>query len=352
MFYIDDNLKLIIEYNKNINSIFDYENLEIGNIYMGKVDNLVKSMNSAFINIGKDENVYLSLKDASSEIVQGENILVQVKKIPDENKALRVTEELSITGRYIIYFLEKNFIKYSSKLSKDDKNKLKDLNLSGVLFRTEAKDIDNTLIEKEYKDLKKIGDSILNTRNNIKDVKLIYENNKFIDYLYKNALDSEIIVNSKEIYKELKNDFNIKYDESFSLIYSRELLFDYKSLFNKEVDLLSGGNIVIEKTESLTAIDVNTSSFVGKNNFEDTIYKNNIEAAKEIARQIKLRNISGIIIVDFIDMKDKSHREDIKRILTEEFKDDENRTRIHGYTKLNLMEISRKNNGMELKLKI
>lgn len=352
MFYIDDNLKLIIEYKDNIKSIFDYENLEIGNIYRGRVDKVIPSMNSAFVNIGKEENGYLSLNDVRGKIKETEELLFQVKKVPPENKALRLTRELSITGRYIIMFLEKDILKFSNKLSKDDINRLKSLGLKGVLFRTSSKDVDDEKIIEEYNYLNQIKKNILLEKDLRPTPKLIYKRDNFLDYLLENAMNEEIIVNNKTIYKNLRDKFNINYNEDFSLIYNFELLEDYKSLFNRVVKLNNGGEIVIDNVESLTAIDVNTSSFVGDLNFEDTIYENNIIAAKEIIRQIILRNISGIIIIDFVDMKDKKHRIDLMNILKEGFKDDFTKTIVHGYTKLGLMEISRKNIGEELKNKI
>lgn len=352
MFYIDDNLKLIIEYKDNIKSIFNYENLEIGNIYRARVEKVIPSMNEAFVNIGKDENAYLSLKDVGKRIKETEEILVQVKKVPPENKALRLTTELSISGASIVMFLEKDILKFSNKLSKEDINRLKALDLRGVLFRTSAKgaSLDELLLE--YEKLDKLRENILHEKNLRPTPKLIYEKDNFLDYLLENASKEKIIVNNKNIYKSLKDKFDIQYNESFSLIYNGDLLEDYKSLFNRKVKLQNGGEIVIDNVESLTAIDVNTASFIGKSNFEDTIYKNNIVAAQEIIRQVILRNISGIIIVDFIDMKDKNHRRDLLNLLKDGFKNDFTKTIVHGYTKLGLVEISRKNKGELLKSKI
>lgn len=352
MFYIDDKFKLIVEHTNSINSIFDYEDIEIGNIYNARVDNIIKSMNAAFVDIGKSENAYLSLKDCNKKIVEGENILVAVKKVPQENKAIRLTMEISISGRYIILFPEKNFLKSSSKLLKEDIEQLKELNLKGVLFRTEAKDVETNLILKEYNELVQISNRLINNSNLIKDPKLLSENNHILDYLYKNAGNEKIIVNNKDLYKKLKDEFNVEYDNNFSILYNPYLLYDYKNLFDKKVELKNGGNIVIEETESLISIDVNTSSFIGKNSFEDTIYKNNLIAAKEVARQVKLRNLSGIILVDFVDMKNKEHKKILKETLIEEFKKDNIKTVVYGYTRLNLMEISRQNNGAHLKNKI
>ena len=352
MFYIDDNLKLIVNYKDKIESIFDYNNNLMGNIYRGRVEKVVKSMNAAFVNIGLDENAYLSLNDANYEIKEGEDILVQIKKVPPENKAARLTMELSVGGRYIVYFPEKSFVKYSSKLNIDEVYRLKELGLKGVLFRTKAKDASNEDILKEYKYLLKFEELFNLERNRKPTPKLIFNKNNFMDYLFKNASESELLTNNKEMYKDLRDIFNISLDEDFSIKYHRDIAKDYKKLFNRKIELSGGGNIVIERTESLSAIDVNTASFTGQSDFEDTIFKNNIEAAKEIARQIILRNISGIIIVDFVDMKSKKYRDILLNLLRDEFKNDISKTIVHGYTKLNLVEISRKNNGEELKSRI
>lgn len=355
MFYIDDNYRLIIEFNENknkIESLYKYEDNEImGNIYRGRVVNIIPAMNAAFVDIGFSENAYLSLKDADKGIKEGEDILVEVKKLPQENKAPKVSMELSIRGRSLVYFPTGSFRKFSSKLSKSDRKRFEDFEMEGVLIRTEASEISSEDILREYEILKKTGEKILNEKNKRPTPKLIYREDNFKDYLKKNAGSSEIITNNVEIFKNLKEEFDIKYKEDFSIIYDKNILNAYNSLFDKKVELESGGNIVIEILESLTAIDVNTASFVGKNggkDFQDTIYKNNLEAACEIARQIRLRNISGIIIVDFIDMKNKENQEKIINYMKKIFKKDEVNVKVHGFTKLGLLEISRKNNGKML----
>lgn len=353
MYYIDDNLKLIIGYSNRIESIYDYENVLIGNIYRGRVEDVLDSMNAAFVNIGEEKNAYLSLKDTRYTLHEGDEILVQIKKVPSENKAVKITTELSLGGKYLVYFPEDDFIKFSNKLEKEDIKRFKKIGEKGVLYRTKSRGASLEDLQSEINYFKKVSKSILLQKDKRPTPKLIYNKNGAADYIFKNIDKSdEILTNNKELYKDLKDNFNITCDESFGLKYSSDLFLDYKTLFNERVELLNGGNIVIEETESLTAIDVNTASFLGDNSFEDTVFENNIVAAKEIARQIRLRNISGIILVDFVDMKKKSHRNELLKVLKEEFLKDESKSEVYGYTRLNLVEISRKNNGEELRLKL
>ncbi|WP_162799486.1 ribonuclease E/G [Peptoniphilus mikwangii] len=354
-YYIDNDLKVAIYYDGKINRIQDLEESRIRDIYRGRVENIVHSMNAVFVNIGT-ENGYLNLEDIDGDIKVGDDILVQIKKIPEENKLVKLTMELSVDGKYIIYFPMEKFVKFSKNLNFEKKNELKKFavknNLRGVLFRTNANNAQTDEILEEYSELFDIGNKLIREKNLRPTPKLIYCKSGVEDFLRDNVVDEDVIINDIQLYNTYKNKYNLIYDKDFKIIYNREILEDYKKLFLKTVKLKSGANIVIEETAALSSIDVNTANFVGNLDFEDTIFKVNEEAAVEIARQIILRNISGIIIIDFIDMKTYSEKKKILKILQREFKKDFSRTVVYGFTKLNLVEISRKNLGVKLKNKL
>lgn len=350
MYYVDDIYKLIIKTENNkIEELIDYEDDIMGNIYRGRVIKVVKSINAAFVDIGLEDNCYLSLKGIKTEVIEGESILVQVKKIPPEGKAPKLTTELSIKGKNIVYFINSKIKKYSNKLSKNEIKRLAKIDINNVLFRTCAKYEQEEDIIAEYNKLVKIAESIISEKNRLPVPKLIYSYSILKDIL-KNA-DEEIITNNKKIFDDYKKIKNIKYEES-SLLYKYELLKSYKDLFYNKVELENGSNIVIDRCESLTAVDVNSASNIEETDFEKTAYITNKYAAKEISRQIRLRNISGIIIVDFINMSSEDNKSKLYEFFKKELKKDSSNVKLYGYTNLGLMELSRKNNGEELKNKL
>lgn len=367
----------VVEDNRLVEFYTEEDNNEklVGNVYRGRVENVLKGMNAAFVNIGEGKNAYLNVKDAYSKedllakkhhtidqvLKAGDEVMVQVVKEALEVKGPKVTRHISIPGRYIVLTPYSDDINISRKIkdqeeirrlkSIGDKSKVEDI---GLIFRTNSEDVHEEVLIDEYNQLLKIYRKIENQKGFLPTPKLIY---KELDLVYKIVRDTfnenkyEIIVNNEEIYKHILElgyfysysiENRIKLDEKFCIEENREIQNDIGQAFNRKVMLKSGGYIVIDETEALTAIDVNTGRYIGALSLRDTILKTNLEAAEEIARQIRLRDIGGIIIVDFIDMKSKNDTSLVLSNLAKHFRADRNKPNIIDLTKLNLVEITRK----------
>lgn len=367
----------IVEENRLVEFYTEEDNNEklVGNVYRGRVENVLRGMGAAFVDIGEGKNAYLYVKDAYNKeqllskenytidqvLKSGEDVMVQVIKEALEVKGPKVTTHISIPGRFIVLTPYSNDINISRKIKdnveikrlKDigEKSKKEDI---GLIFRTNSQEIKEDVLIDEYNELLKIYNKIENQKGFLPTPKLIY---KEIDLVYKivrdtfNERDYQIIVNNKEIYNHILElsyfysysvENRIILDEKFCIEEKKEIQNDIGEAFGRKVMLKSGGYIVIDETEALTAIDVNTGRYIGALSLRDTILKTNLEAAEEIARQIRLRDIGGIIIVDFIDMKTKNDISLVLSILAKNFIVDRNKPNIIGVTKLNLVEITRK----------
>ena len=347
----------------------------VGNIYRARVINVLEGMAAAFIDIGDSKNAYLHVKDAIpieylydkkkykiGDIVRpGQEIIVQVTKEPSGNKGPKVTTHIELPGRYLVFTPFSNRKSISKKiLDKAEVRRLKSIGTNiikedrGIIFRTVTEGIDESILEEEYNLLYEIYAKIERERNFLPCPKRLY---KEPDLGYQLVRDSyndntdKIIVNNKETYNDLieaesyypfKFAEKIELDLSFSILLNDNIQSDLSNALKRKVTLKSGVYIVIDETEALTAIDVNTGKFIGTRSLGDTVLKTNIEASEEIARQIRLRDIGGIIIVDFIDMKNE---EDIALVLSafeKSLKKDRINTNIIGITKLGLVELTRK----------
>lgn len=341
-YYVDSYANLIVGYDNRIESI-KVLNDPINNIYRGSVQKKVKGIGN-FINL----EGYTGFTQEKISQNEGENILVKVVKVPDEeDKALKVTTTLSVTGLSMILF-DDDFVKASSKMDSQKKQELlnwaNENSFKGILFRTESQN-------KSFEDLKSEYFELLNKLNDLKleinrlpTPKLIYSEpiTDRIDL----AKAEEILFNDRELYLEYKDIGLSKLDTGFRLKYNPQLIEGLNSLVAKEIVLKNGGSIVIEKTLALTVIDVNSKGYNG-NAINEVAKKINLEATEEVIRQILLRNISGSIIIDYIDTKEEN-RTEILNLLKKELKRDGKNTKVHGFTRLGLMELSRKNRGEEL----
>ena len=366
---------LVEKYNEdeNINRIE-------GNIYIGKVENVLQGMQSAFINIGQDKNTFIHLKDILPKIdikegVQNENIkikdvvktgmpiLIQVKKDFTEAKGAKVSTHISLNSRYIVFMPNTTIVTISQKIE-DQQEKIRLTNIvkkylpnnCGAIIRTSAEKQPEEVIKKEIEIANQKWNSInkLYEENVVKNnfPKLIYKSHNVIKKLLIDLLDKDlkkITVNSQEdyeyIYKTLK-EFNVdielvKVEKNF--IEERPIIKEQiEKAERRKVWLKCGGFITIDKTEALTAIDVNSGKYIGTDNVEATIYKVNKEASIEIAKQLKLRDIGGIVIIDYINMQLEKNNQKIIEVLKEELKKDRTKTQIIGFSKLNLLELTRK----------
>ena len=388
--FIDTNEKVervgIVENNRLVEFYTNKEdNKKIaGNIYRGRVVNILPGMEAAFVDIGEGKNAYLYVKDAlpidllySNEKVKigdivknGEEIIVQVLKDPLGNKGAKITNHITLPGRYIVLTPFSKSINISRKIEdKKEIERLKEIGKEiqidniGIIFRTKALNVEKEILEDEYQALINLYNKIESERNFLPCPKLIYREMNLVHQIIRDVFDYErykIIVNNKEKYKEILSlednfQFGLKdrlyYDEDFNIDYQQDIINEIQNALSRKVPLKSGGYIVIDETEALVAIDVNTGKYIGGKNLEDTVLKTNLEAAEEIAIQIRLRDIGGIIIVDFIDMK---YKKDVKFLLKEFDKNlsfDRNKGNIIGMTKLGLVEITRKKTSNSLKYK-
>lgn len=354
-----------------------------GNIYLGKIKNILPGMQAAFIDIGKNKNTFIHLKDIVQKKDEKDfkvneylknmnieniakinsNILVQVKRDETRKKGAKVSSHISIPGRFIVYMPDTNFITISQKID-DEKERKRLIKIvketlpenCGAIIRTSCNKKKKEEIVKDLENLKEKWNEIQKKVKNSKKKApvLIMENNNIIEKVILNNIDfnlNRIIINDNKSYYEVKNIMNkITETDKIKLILkeNEDLLNMYtikkqlERTENRKVWLKCGGFITIDNTEALTAIDVNSGKYIGKENFEETVYKVNKEASIEIAKQLRLRDIGGIIVIDYIDMQDDEDKKKIEEILVEELKKDKSKTQVAGFTRLNLFEMTRK----------
>lgn len=361
-----------------------------GNIYCGIVKDILPGMQSAFIDIGENRNAFIHIKDVIPKVSnttgnKDENlekykikdylktntpVLVQIKKDEENKKGARVSKHISLTGRLCVLMIGVKFITVSQKIeNNEERERLKELATEilsdkhdneeyGLILRTGAMYKDKEEIRQDVEKLIKLWKEIKKTYNNVsKENKpcLILKNydvtSKFLTSVLETDID-RIIVNSEETYETIKEYLKSINKENVDLILNttedlmeiHDLKDQIEKMAERKIWLKCGGFITIDKTEALTAIDVNSGKFTGKKNSnkENTIVKVNKEATIELARQLRLRNISGIIVVDYIDMESEEDRQEIINLLTKELKKDRSKTQIMGFTKLDLLELTRK----------
>ena len=329
------------------------------NIYRGIVKNIKPGIEAAFVDIGFEKMAYLPIK-SSDDIKNGMEVLVQINKEAVGTKAPRLTQEISISGRYLVLIPSNDRITISNKISEEKerfrlKKLVKSLNKDnlGIIIRTEAVGCD---IDKLKEDFEMLINRYKNISKEFKlglGPKLLYkELDLYTKYIKDNINDEidNIIFNDKDKYTEIKtllSNIDKNYVDKLILEQNKDIFDLYKvskeieRALSKKVWLKSGGYLIIEKTEALTVIDVNTGKFTGNISREETMYKTNLEACEEIARQLKIRDIGGIIIVDFIDLQKKKYKENLIKKLEECLSRDKRKSEVLGITRLGLVEIAR-----------
>ena len=355
-----------------------------GNIYCGKVQNVLQGMQSAFVDVGDKRNTFIRLKDLLpkedetktdinnrikdiniADIVKaGDKILVQVKRDGTESKGARVSTHINLPGRFVVFMPNTNFITVSQKIEKqEEKDRLisiiKDIlpKNSGAIIRTASEGQKEEIIKEDLENLIKKWKSIKKSydEHKLNGPKLVYDNKALLRRTLIDVVDrnlNRVIVNDKKTYKdveELLKSMNMISNMKLELKENEDLLKMY-SLENqlektnsRKIWLKCGGFITIDRTEALTAIDVNTGKYTGNKSLEQTVLKVNKEATLEIARQLRLRDIGGIIIIDYIDMHEDQNKKEIVELLSQSLKKDRTKSQILGFTKLNLLEMTRKN---------
>lgn len=370
-----ENGNLLEQYEENSN----IKRLE-GNIYVGKIQNVLQGMQAAFVDIGEKKNTFIHIKDIlpkvdakkddPEEAVKNSNIkdivkvgmkvLVQVKRDSTNKKGARVSTHINLAGRFSVIMPEVEFITISQKIEDEkEKNRLMEIikkNIPknvGIIVRTSAEGKSEEEIVKDMNQTIKTWENIKKQAQNEKEVpKLIYENSQIIKRILIDLIDQDIeriIVNNEQEEKEIRDMLKENGQEIDVVLKKQETLFDMydlgmqlEKIQNRKVWLKCGGFITIDKTEALTAIDVNSGKYIGTKSLEQTVYTVNKEASIEIAKQLRLRDIGGIIIIDYIDMKENEHKQKIIDVLQENLKNDRSKTQIVGFTELNLLEMTRK----------
>lgn len=347
-----------------------------GNIYLGKVQNVLSGMQSAFIDIGEEKNTLIKLKDVLPKVDEktealnledknitdilksGQNIVVQIKKDGTLTKGAKVSTHINLPGRFVALLPNSSFITISQKIENEEEKQRLINTVKGILpqnvgaiVRTAAENKSQEEIKQDVENLLAKWEKIQEKLSKSKPPKLLYDNQALVRRTIIDIVDRDlekIIVNDKEEFKMLSNmlqEFNLKIElrENEDLFNIYNLKEQIEKMNQRKIWLKCGGFITIDKTEALTAIDVNTGKFVGKKDMEKTIYQVNKEATREIAKQLRLRDIGGIIIIDYIDMQDEENKKEIERLLKEELKNDRTKCQVEGFTKLNLLEMTRKN---------
>ena len=367
-----ENGKLVEKYENNEDTM---KNRLEGNIYAGKVADIVPGMQSAFVDYGDSRKGLLHLKDAIpqvdertvkkeettktiSEILkQNQKVLIQIKKDSNERKGAKISTHISIPSRYIVFMPNTEIITISQKIVDEKrKNELLDLvktNITsgnGAVIRTSAFDVRNEEIKKDIERCEKKWKEILNKYEKSNPTELLYKSESVQAKILMDLKVDKIITNDQQEFETFKQlikfeeikGVKLEYSPSKDLLEMYELNNQIKKSKERKVWLNCGGFITIDKTEALTAIDVNTGKFTGKSDLESTIFKVNKEATIEIAKQLRLHDIGGIVIIDYIDMHIPENNEKIENLLKEELKKDRAKTQVEGFTKLNLMELTRK----------
>ena len=355
------------------------DNRNEGNIYIGVVKDIVKGMQAAFVDIGIEKNSLIHLKDILEKkdekkekpninqdictvIKPNQKLLVQIKKDSNEKKGARISTHINLPGKYIVLMPNTDIITVSQKIeNKEEQERLIKLvkqNMTkgnGAIIRTSAEGKEKEIID----DIKYVENKWERILKDSKDEKQkvprqLYKSEDIVEKMLMDLANkgiAQITVNDSIDYNEIQKikSENEEYKDLSIVVKSEESIFNVydieqqiHKIMNRKIWLNCGGFITIDKTEALTAIDVNTGKYTGNKNMEDTVFKVNKEATIEIAKQLRLRDIGGIIIIDYIDMQEEKDKKEIENLLKEELKKDRSKTQIEGFTKLDLMEMTRK----------
>ena len=351
-----------------------------GNVYLGKIQNVLPGMQAAFVDIGASKNTFIHLKDILPKIdvtktegkteVETKNIkqyirpgmplLVQVKRDSTNKKGARVSTHISLTSRFFVLMPETQIVTISQKIEKEEEKerllKLTKENLPkdmGAIIRTSAEGQSIEMLQEDIQVVCKRWKAIQQKveQGKMKTPILIEENNNLLQRIIMDTIDrhiSKITTNDSNLYVEVEELLKkvttkkIELDKQPDLMEHYDLLSQIDKTKHRKIWLKCGGFITIDKTEALTAIDVNSGKYIGSQSLEQTVLKVNKEASTEIAKQIRLRDIGGIIIIDYIDMLEGKHQKEVIRVLEESLKQDRSKTQVLGFTKLNLLEMTRK----------
>lgn len=356
----------------------------VGNIYLGKVERVLPGMQAAFINIGLERTGFLHVSDICPKTAlssmenmpedcdditkflrAGQKVVVQVVKDPLSSKGARLTMLVTIPSRLLVFMPEEKMIGVSQRIdSSEERERLREVvhsipeaqsSVGGFIVRTVAEGAGFHEIRADIVYLEQLWSEIIEKQQKVKVSALLYEDQPlYLNLLRDIPVDNlkEIQVDSFETHKKMLNFSNsyvmnlanklVHYSGERPLFDLHNIEEEIKLALNKRVNLKSGGYLIIDQTEAMTTVDVNTGGFVGHKNLEETIFRTNLEATKAIARQLRLRNLGGIIILDLIDMDDQEHRTAVYSALQKELLKDKVKMSISAISKLGLIEMTRK----------
>ncbi len=355
----------------------------VGNIYMGRVERVLPGMQAAFVNIGLDRTAFLHANDImprqpelteegepvaappiSDLLSQGQNVLVQVIKDPLGTKGARLTTQLSIPSRYLVLLPEVDNIGVSVRIeSEEERQRLRDLvrrlvgeeSKAGFILRTNAEDVGEEALARDLDYLRRLWQRIAGAMESAEAGQCIYEDLSLPFRSLRDLMHGEVekvriddartVAEARLFAREFFPDWVDRiepYGGDGPLFDLYGVEDEIERALSRTVALKSGGHLTIDQTEAMTTVDVNTGAYVGFRNLEDTIYKTNLESAQAIARQLRLRNLGGIIIIDFIDMTEPEHRRQVLRTLLRALSRDHARTSVSDISPLGLVEMTRK----------
>ncbi|MDX1633871.1 MAG: ribonuclease G [Marinobacter sp.] len=358
----------------------------VGNIYKGKVVRVLPGMEAAFVDIGLERAAFIhasdvvngnsqaedrseapkSVPDIRSLLREGQSLVVQVTKDPIGTKGARLTTQLSIPSRYLVFMPEVPHVGISQRIEDEaERARLKEIvergaaelgdDGFGYIIRTaaEAASAEDLLADMAY--LHRLNQSIHERINNAPLPSVIYQDLPLFIRTIRDLIrpaTEKVRIDSRESYQrviEFVSEFVAEFSDKVEYYPGERPIFDLYSVedeiqkaLSRKVQLKSGGYVIIDQTEAMTTIDINTGAFVGHRNLEETIFKTNLEAARAISRQLRLRNLGGIIIIDFIDMEDPEHQRQVHRMLEKMLERDHAKTKITGVSELGLVEMTRK----------
>ena len=349
----------------------------VGNVYLGRVVRVLPGMQSAFIDIGLERTAFLHVADIWNErangeparsierlLAEGQNITVQVLKDPLGTKGARLSTQISLAGRMLVYLPQDKHIGISQRIEDEtERERLRERlaalipedETGGYIVRTMAESASDEELTADINYLRKLWAEIGNRATASQPPALLHQDLDLAHRVLRDLVTDEvgrILVDSRENYQRLlafAREYSPKVLPLLAHYSGERPLFDLHNVeveiekaLARRVDLKSGGYLIFDQTEAMTTIDVNTGGFVGARNFDDTIFKTNLEAAQTIARQLRLRNLGGIIIIDFIDMENVEHRNQVLDELKKALVRDHTKMSVNGFTGLGLVEMTRK----------
>jgi ribonuclease E len=347
----------------------------VGNVYLGRVQNVLPGMEASFIDFGESRNGVLyagevgiageegdEIPRIETVLRSGQAILVQVTKDPMRAKGARLTALVSLAGRHLVLVPETESLGVSRRLPDPERGRLRDLAQElrpdgfGLIVRTAAEGASRHDLERDLKRLVDVWAEIKGKAEGAKPPKLLYEEPELELRVLRDLFNREIsrcVVDDPELERKLRRyirtttpdlDHRLElYEDGLPIFEQYRVLEQIRKSLDRKVWLPSGGHIVIDRIEAMTVIDVNTGKYVGKSSLEETVFRTNAEAAVEIARQLRLRDIGGIIVVDFIDMEDQSNRDELIKVFRHELEQDRSRTQVFDISPLGLVQMTRKN---------